>query len=44
MPSQWGSWRVLAVPVGEDRVGVLLDARQRTASATLLVRTEAFSL
>ena len=44
VPSQWGSWRVLGVPFGEYEVGVLLDARQRTASATLLVRTEAFSL
>ena len=44
VPSQWGSWRVVGVPFGEHEVGVLLDARQRTASATLLVRTEAFSL
>ncbi|MDP9258667.1 MAG: hypothetical protein M3Q31_19260 [Actinomycetota bacterium] len=44
LPSQWGAWRVLGVPFGEDEVGVLLDARARTASATLLVRTEAFSL
>jgi hypothetical protein len=44
VPVQWGSWRVLGVPFGQYEVGVLLDARARTASATLLVRTEAFSL
>ena len=44
VPSQWGSLRIVGVPFGKHEVGVLLDSSQRTASATLLVRTEAFSL
>lgn len=44
VPQQWGSWRVLAVPFAGREVGALLDNREQTASATLLVRTEAFSL
>lgn len=40
LPARWGSWRITAVDVGPGRVvGVLLDERARTASATLLARS-----
>lgn len=44
LPRQWGAFRIVAVPQGGRSVGMLLDERAGTASATLLVRTEAFAL
>ena len=44
VPRHWGAWRVIGVPHGDREVGVLLDAREGTASATLVVRAEAFAL
>ena len=40
LPSCWGSWRIVAVEIGPGQaVGVLVDERARTVSATLLARS-----
>ena len=44
VPARWGAWRIVGVPYAGREVGVLVDRREQTASATLLVRTEAFEL
>jgi hypothetical protein len=43
-PDAWGQLRIVAAPYAKGYVGVLVDERAQTASATMLVRTESFAL
>ena len=43
-PDAWGQLRIVAAPYANGYVGVLVDERAQTASATMLVRTESFAL
>ena len=44
LPQAWGDLRIVAVPYSARSVGVVLDRRLGTATATLLVRVESFAL
>ncbi len=43
-PEAWGRLRIVAAPYGGGAVGVLIDDKLGTASATMVVRTESFAL
>jgi hypothetical protein len=43
-PASWGTLSIVAVPYAGRTVGVVLDQRRGTATATLLVRVDAFAL